>query len=120
MMRLLTTATLIAGLAFAGGTLAAQSTQDTGAVTRNVPDSLVSKAKVNEDSARAVALKRVPGTVRGVMLEQERGRLMWEFTIQRQGRKSMSEVEVNANTGKVIRVEAARRTRTRSTTRHSS
>jgi uncharacterized membrane protein YkoI len=119
MIRLLTTAALVAGLSLAGGSLAAQSTQDTG-VTRNVPDSLVSQAKVNEDSARAVALKRVPGTVQSVTLERERHRLMWEFKIQRQGRKSASEVEVNASTGKVIRVEAATRTRARSTTRHSS
>jgi len=44
---------------------------------RNVPDSLVAKAKVSEDSARAVALKRVPGDLQSITLVSRRGRLSW-------------------------------------------
>ena len=40
-MRLLTSLTLVAALTFAAGSLAAQE--------RNVPDSLVGKAKISED-----------------------------------------------------------------------
>lgn len=113
-MRPLTSLTLVAALAVAAGSLAAQEP------TRNVPDSLVSKAKVSEDSARAIALKRVPGTVQGTELETERGRLMWDFKIQRTGRKGTTEVEVNANTGKVIAVQSGTRAKGRSTSRRSS
>ena len=114
-MRLFTTLTAVAALSFAAGSLAAQE-----APKRNVPDSLVSRAKVNEESARAIALKRVPGTVQGVELERERGRLMWDFKIQRNGRKGTTEVEVSAKTGHVIAVASGTHAKARSTTRHSS
>jgi hypothetical protein len=116
-MRLISTFTLIAAVC-AAGSLAAQEAP--GGATRNVPDSLVPKAKINEDSARAVALKRVPGTVQGVALERERKRLMWDFKIQRTGRKGTTEVEVSAMTGRVIAVQTATSAKGRSTTRHSS
>jgi hypothetical protein len=115
-MRLISTLTLVAAVCVAGSLAA----QEAPGATRNVPDSLVSKAKINEDSARAVALKRVPGTVQGVALERERKRLMWDFKIQRTGRKGTTEVEVSAMTGKVIAVQTATSTKGRSTTRHSS
>jgi uncharacterized membrane protein YkoI len=116
-MRLLSTLTVAAALACAAGNLAAQDAQ---APTRDVPDSLVAKAKVSEDSARAIALKRVPGTVQGVELSRERGRLLYEFKIQRNGRKGTTDVEVNAMTGKVVAVQTATRPKARSTARHSS
>jgi uncharacterized membrane protein YkoI len=87
---------------------------------RNVPDSLVAKAKVSEDSARAVALKRVPGTVQSVELERERGRLLYEFHIQRSGRKGTTEVEVSALSGKVVGVNTGMHTKTKPTTQRSS
>ena len=116
-MRLVSTLTLVAALSFAAGSLAAQ---EAPAPTRNVPDSLAAKAKISEDSARAVALKRVPGTVQGTELERERGRLMWDFKIQRNGRKGTTEVEVNAMTGRIIAVQAGTRAKARTTTRRSS
>lgn len=116
-MRLVSTLTLCAALSFAAGSLTAQ---EAPAPTRNVPDSLVAKAKINEDSARAIALKRVPGTVQGTELEKERGRLMWDFKIQRAGRKGTTEVEVSANTGKVIAVQSGTRAKAKTTTHRSS
>ena len=109
-MRLLASLTLVTALTFAAGRLAAQD--------RNVPDSLVAKAKISEDSARAIALKRVPGTLHSTELERKRGRLMYDFKIQRNGRKGTTEVEVNAMTGRIIAVNAG--TKARSTTRRSS
>jgi len=111
-MRLLTSLTIVAAVTCAAGSLAAQEP------TRNVPDSLVAKAKISEDSARAIALKRVPGTLQSTELERERGRLMYDFKIQRNGRKGTTEVEVNAMTGRIIAVNAG--TKARSTTRRSS
>ena len=116
-MRLASTLTLCAALSLAAVTLAAQ---EAPAQTRNVPDSLVSKAKISEDSARAVAMKRVPGTVQGVALRKSKTRLMWDFTIQRNGRKGTSDVEVSANTGKVIAVRGNATAKAKTTTHRSS
>jgi len=111
-MRLLTSLTLVAALTVAAGSLAAQE--------RNVPDSLAGKAKISEDSARAVALKRVPGTVEGVALAKSgKTRLVYTFKVQRNGRTGLTDVLVNANTGKVIAVRRES-TKGRPTTRHSS
>ena len=115
MMRPLSMLALIAALSLPAGRLVAQD-----AMKRNVPDSLVSKAKISEDSARAVALKRVPGTVQSVALARSHRRLLYEFWIQRDGRKGTTEVEVNAMTGHVVAVKAGTPTRRRSTTRRSS
>ena len=96
-MRLVTTLSLVAATLFAAGSLAAQE--------RNVPDSLVGKAKISEDSARAVALKRVPGDVKGIALAKSgKTRLVYTFKVQRSGRTGLTDVLVNANTGKVIAV----------------
>ncbi len=114
-MRLLSTLTLAAALSLAAGSLTAQATP-----TRNVPDSLAGKAKVSEDSARAIALKRVPGTVQSTELERERGRLLYDFKIQRTGRNGTTEVEVSAMNGKVMAVNSGMHTKARTTTRHSS
>jgi uncharacterized membrane protein YkoI len=110
-MRLLTTLTVVAALC-AAGSLAAQE--------RNVPDSLVGKAKISEDSARAIALKRVPGTVEAIALAKSgKTRLVYTFKVQRTGRTGLTDVLVNANTGKVIAVRRES-SKTRSTTRRSS
>jgi uncharacterized membrane protein YkoI len=116
-MRLLSTITLLAGLSLAAATLSAQDT--TQAPMRNVPDSLVAKAKVTEDSARAVAMKRVPGTVQSTTLERKKGRLVYEFGIQRAGRTGTTKVTVSAMSGKVVGV-ARVRAKSKSTARHSS
>ena len=111
-MRLLTSLMLAAAFSLAAGNLAAQD--------RNVPDSLVAKAKISEDAARAIALKRVPGTVEGVALAKSgKTRLVYTFKVQRTGRTGLTDVLVNANTGKVIAVRRES-TKGRSTTRHSS
>ncbi len=100
-MRLLSTITLIAGLALVGtANLSAQ------APMRQVPDSLVGKAKVNEDSARAIALKRVPGTVEGVKLYTKNGKLDWVFGIKPKGKTNVEKVTIDAMTGHVASVSS--------------
>jgi uncharacterized membrane protein YkoI len=115
MMRHLATLALCAGLLVPASRLSAQ---DAG-VRRNVPDSLVSKAKVNEDSARAIALRRVPGTVESVQLEQMRSRLVYEFEIRRLNRQGLTKVNVNAANGHVMTV-ARMGTKSRRATPRSS
>lgn len=112
------TVTLLAGLLISAATLAAQN--PTQVATRNVPDSLAAKAKINEDSARAVALKRVPGTVETVHLLQKSGTLEYVFGIKPKGKTGMENVRVNAMTAHVISVSAASSTKPKSTTPHSS
>lgn len=61
------------------------------------------EAKVSEDSARAIALRVVPGgTVKEGELEREKGKLLWSFDIKVAGKKGVEEVQVDAITGKVI------------------
>jgi uncharacterized membrane protein YkoI len=118
-MRLLTTLTLLAGLAIPAARLAAQDSSQSTGMKRMVPDSLASQAKISEDSARAVALTRVPGTVQGVALKRKHGRLVYEFQIQRAGRTGLTKVGVNAANGKVVAVEREGSKRQRGA-RHSS
>lgn len=99
-------------LLFGGGAAAAQQpAADTGhkaapAYTREVPDSLRAQAKVSEDSARGVALAHAPGgTVQGLELEREHGRLIWSFDIKIAGKPGITEVNVNALDGSIVGVE---------------
>jgi uncharacterized membrane protein YkoI len=117
-MRFLNTITVTAVLSLAATALSAQGANP--APARNVPDSLVAKAKINEDSARAVALKRVPGTVETVHLMQNSGKLEYVFGIKPTGKNAMERVTVNATTGHLISVTAAGSTKSKSTTPHSS
>jgi len=73
---------------------------------RDVPAALLSQAKVSEDSARKVAMTRVPGsTVAALELEREHGLLIWSFDLAVAGKPGIEEVEVDALTGKIARVE---------------
>jgi len=101
-MRLLSTITLVAGLTLVAGTanLSAQ------APMRQVPDSLVAKAKVNEDSARGIALKRVPGSVEGVKLYTKSGKLEWVFGVKPKGKTNVERVSIDAMTGHVLSVSS--------------
>ncbi len=109
-MRLLTSLILAAAFSLTAGNLAAQD--------RNVPDSLVAKAKISEDAAKAIALKRVPGDVEGVTLAKMKTRLVYTFKVQRKGRPGLTDVQVNAATGHVIAVR--RESTKRSASRRSS
>jgi uncharacterized membrane protein YkoI len=76
------------------------------AYKRDVPDSLVSKTKITEDSARAIALRRVPGgTIQELELEREDGKLVYSFDIKVAGKAGITEVQVDAVTGKIVAVE---------------
>jgi len=63
-----------------GAHLAAQQSPAAAAYKRDVPARLLAQTKISEDSARTVALARVPGaTVTALELEREGGRLIWSF-----------------------------------------
>lgn len=63
------------------------------------------KAKVSEASARAIALRQVPGgTVQAADLKVERGLLVHIFEIAVPGRDGLEEVLVSAADGSVVAV----------------
>lgn len=67
---------------------------------------LMAEAKVGRPEATMAALARVPdGTVQSAELEKEHGALIWSFDITRPGTRDVSEVHVDAVTGKVLSVE---------------
>ena len=72
---------------------------------KDLPDSLVAKAKVTEDSAAKVAMKRVPkGTIESAALEREKGKLLYSYDIKVPGKSGVEEVHVSALTGKLMSV----------------
>lgn len=62
------------------------------------------EAKITMEQAQETALKRAPGTVESSELEREHKRLVYSFDI-RNSKGTITEVQVSAITGKVIRVE---------------
>ena len=67
---------------------------------------LEAKAKITKAAAQETALAKVPqGTVKESELEEEDGKLIWSFDIATPGSKDITEVAVDAITGKIISVE---------------
>ena len=76
------------------------------AYKRDVPTRLATQAKVSEDSARAIALQRVPGgTIQALELEREGGVLIYSWDIKVVGKPGITEVHVDALTGRILAVE---------------
>lgn len=70
-----------------------------------VDPKLAAEAKITLDSARVLALQKVPhGTVASEELEREHGRLIYSFDVKVPGKPGIQEVTVNAITGKVLGV----------------
>ena len=91
----------LAGLASASPRLVAQDKEQK---ERNETKDLQSQTKITMDEARATALKRAPGKVESGELEREHGRLVYSFDI-RNAKGTITEVQVSAITGRIVRVE---------------
>jgi uncharacterized membrane protein YkoI len=66
-------------------------------------EALLAKAKISKTDAEKTALATVPaGTIKSAELEEEHGKLIWSFDIARPSTKNITEVQVNAKTGKVV------------------
>lgn len=65
---------------------------------------LAKQARITKEQAQEIALKRAPGNVESVELEKEHGKLVYSFDI-RNAKGTIDEVQVNAITGKIARVE---------------
>ena len=67
---------------------------------------LLAKAKITKAEAEKTALTKAPdGTVKDAELEEENGKLVWSFDIARPGTKNITEVQVDAISGKIVLVE---------------
>ncbi|MDB4909583.1 MAG: PepSY domain protein [Gemmatimonadetes bacterium] len=73
--------------------------------TQKVDPALAAEAKITFDSARAIALHKVPhGTIASEELERENGHLIYSFDVKVPGKLGIQEVNVNAITGAVLGV----------------
>jgi len=65
-----------------------------------------SKAKITKAEAQNIALTKVAdGSVKDAEIEKEGGKLVWSFDITRPGTKDITEVRLDAMTGKVVNVD---------------
>src|SRR5215471_3776617 len=61
------------------------------------------QATVTEAQATKSALAKVPnGTIKSSELERENGRLIWSFDIAKAKTRNITEVQVDAKTGKIV------------------
>jgi uncharacterized membrane protein YkoI len=68
--------------------------------------SLQSQAKISQDSARVIALAKVPnGKVKGEELEREHGTVIYSYDIAVPGKSGITEVNVSAIDGHVVAVQ---------------
>ena len=66
-------------------------------------ESLPSHPKISEAAARATALAQVKGgRVQSAELEHEAGKLVWSFDIARPGSKNVTEIWIDANSGRIV------------------
>lgn len=69
-------------------------------------EALKSQAKVSEKAAAKIALTKVPnGKIKAAELEKENGLLVWSFDIAVPKSQKITEIQVDARTGKVVRQE---------------
>ena len=70
---------------------------------------LLKQARVTRQQAERTALTRVErGTIKSGELEKESGMLIWSFDIMQPGKKNVTEVWVDAMTGKITSVSIER------------
>ena len=105
-------AVVLSALVLGAGVAAAQSptpmdstkkAMQTPSYRRTVPDSLVAQAKITEDSARTLALSKVPnGVIQTLTLERRRGKLVWSFAIRDPAKSGNTQVLVDALDGSIM------------------
>ena len=88
------------------GTTVVSAQQGTAVAVKEESPGLLTQARISADSARKVALARVPGSrVQAAEIEREKGRLIYSFDLVTDGKSGIDEVAVDAKTGHVVGVE---------------
>jgi uncharacterized membrane protein YkoI len=106
-MKRLSLLAVIAIIALAAGSsiVAATSNSHTAQGKKHSEQAnLARQAKITMEQAREIALQRAPGNVESAELEREHRQLVYSFDI-RNAEGTITEVQVNALTGKVARIE---------------
>ena len=68
-------------------------------------EQLAVQAKVKESKAKRIALEKVPGgTIESAEIENEKGHLVWSFDISKPATRSITEVLVDAKSGKIVSI----------------
>ena len=76
------------------------------AYAQDTQAALKAEAKISEASARTIALAKVPGgTVKSSELEKENGLLIWSFDVAKPRSRNITEVQVDAISGKIASVK---------------
>ncbi|WP_349409709.1 PepSY domain-containing protein [Pseudalkalibacillus sp. SCS-8] len=82
-------------------------TQGLDAFANSNQSELIKQADLTIEEAEKAALEEVPGKVTGkTEIEKEDGKLVYEVTIKSESDQSLKEVELDANTGEILEVEA--------------
>ena len=64
------------------------------------------KDKITRDEAQHLALKEVPhGSVKSASLKREEGKRFWSVEIEKAGSKALTEVRVDALSGKILKAQ---------------
>src|SRR6266404_5248256 len=64
---------------------------------------LMKEAKISKSQAEKTALAKIPnGAIQSGELEREHGKLVWSFDIGTNSTKNVTEVQVDAKSGKII------------------
>ena len=67
---------------------------------------LIKEAKVPKSQAEKIALTKIrSGIVKSAELEKEHGLLIWSFDIAKPGTKNITEIQVDAKTGRIASVQ---------------
>jgi uncharacterized membrane protein YkoI len=67
---------------------------------------LMKEARISKSQAEKTALARIPnGAIRSGELEREHGKLVWSFDIGTNSTKNVTEVQVDAKSGKIVSVK---------------
>lgn len=78
----------------------------TPAHATDAPDALLARAKITEAQARQIALAKVPNaTIQSVELEREHGRLIWSLDLSIPTSRDVTELQVDALTGKIASIK---------------
>jgi uncharacterized membrane protein YkoI len=68
---------------------------------------LTKESKISKSQAEKTALDKVPGgTIQSGELEREHGKLVWSFDIATNSTSHVTEVQVDAKSGKIVSVRA--------------
>ncbi|MEP7016088.1 MAG: PepSY domain-containing protein [Verrucomicrobiota bacterium] len=96
MKSILTRYILSLGVVFGLGLSAASAADESQAA-------LKAQAKITQEQATKIALAKVPnGKTTSAELEKEHGELIWSFDISTPKSRNITEIQVDAKTGKIV------------------